>query len=102
LPFVLDVKTRFYVIPWLDSLNETDDDSNRRSHDVEYFPLWFRVVIWIFIGLFGSILWSVIIPFVLSLPLWIGRIGTSWGLNSTLTADNVWQYGWFILFMLLG
>lgn len=91
-PFWLDSQVRFKLVPFLDSLNKTD---TRYSED---FPLWFRVTVWAFIGIIMSAVWTVLVPLVLALPLWIG-----WLARHVFKLERLgwgyWQYGWMIAFL---
>lgn len=91
-PFWLDSLVRFKFIPYLDSL------SNDEVNDEE-FSIGFRVWIWSFIGITMSAIWTVIVPLIFMLPLWIGRIAHGlFGVESMRL--GVWQYGWMIIFLL--
>ena len=92
LPFWLDSLIRYHFTPWIDSLNIP----NGRYDD---FPLSMRVLIWAFLGFILSFLWSWIIPLLLGLPLWIGRLISYMGWHSLQMNDWRWQYGWMIAFL---
>lgn len=93
-PFWLDSLTRFKLIPLLDSLNVSN------SKYGEDFPFWMRVTIWVFVGIAGSALWTVIVPVIFSLPLWIGRIAVDTIGWHSFRFYGSWQYGWMIAFLM--
>lgn len=92
LPFLLDPFVRHRITPWLDSLNES-------SRSTEEFPLWLKILIWAFLGIVLAFAWSHLAPFVLGLPLWLGRIAVSIGWKSLAVTDGAWQFGWTLQFL---
>ena len=98
-PFWNGSLVRYKLIPYLDSLNEPKDEEGVRHKSTEDFPLWLRVLIWAFVGIFMSGLWTIIVPGIFSLPLWISRLAQMIGWKSLFAADGVWQFGWFIVFL---
>lgn len=100
-PFYCDSQTRFKLIPWLDSLNETKEEQNvdGYSRNTDDFPLWIRVTIWVFLGFVGAVAWSYIVPFIIGLPLWLSRLMGAAGWKSLASSDGVWQWGWAVVFL---
>lgn len=90
-PFMVGTYVRFYLTPAIDSINQPEG----RYED---FPLYIRVLIWIFVGLVMSWAWSYLVPFTFDLPLYFGRVAAEIGWKSLRAADGVWQYGWAIIF----
>lgn len=91
-PFWLDTLTRMKFNPLVDSLN-------KKTNQVENFPLWMRVLIWLFVAAIASFMWSLIIPWLLELPLWIGRLAMNMGWKSMSATDGKWQYAWQLIFL---
>ncbi|OGD83988.1 hypothetical protein A2572_00455 [Candidatus Collierbacteria bacterium RIFOXYD1_FULL_40_9] len=93
LPFWLDSLVRFKFIPFLDSLNKPE------SRYDEDFPLWLRVAIWAFVGITSAAIWTVLVPLIFALPLWIGSISRYlFGLERL--GWRYWQWGWMIAFLI--
>lgn len=93
-PFWLDTLVRFKLIPYLDSLNI----SNSRFD--EEFPIGLKVLIWAFVGVAGSALWTVIVPLVFSLPLWVGSVARNLLGWESFRFFGTWHYGWMIAFLI--
>lgn len=99
LPFWVDTLIRFKFIPFIDSLNESGNGEGGRRGYYEDFPLWLRVLIWVFLGIVLTLSWSIIVPALFDLHLWLGRLAMSIGWRSIRTADGVWQWGWSVIFI---
>ena len=93
LPFYLDTLVRFKLIPFLDSLNIPV------SRYDENFSLRFRVSLWFFVGIVSAVVWTVLVPLIFALPLWIGSIARYLFQLERLGWGN-WQWGWMVAFLI--
>ena len=92
-PFWLEKFVRTKAIPYIDSLNRSETRYN------EDFPVELRVTIWAFVGVVIGAFWTILVPLIFVLPLWVNWIARnifsferfSWG---------YWHWGWLVTFLL--
>lgn len=96
IPFVYDTIVRFLWNPFVDSINERLD---KRPQRTENFPLWLRVLNWVFWGLVLASLWGFIVPIAIAFPLYFGQVALDWGAKTLAMTDGAWQWGWSIVFV---
>ena len=92
-PFWLEKIVRTKAIPYLDSFNRSETKYR------EDFPTELRITIWAFTAVITAAFWSVLIPAIFVLPLWISWIARSWFGFERLGWGN-WQWGWMVAFLL--
>ncbi len=93
LPFWVDSLVRYKFIPFIDSLNTGPD----RHEDLKVL---LRILIWGFLGVVMALSWWYIVSIVFGLNLWFGRILMAIGCKSLAMTHEVWQWGWFLVFLL--
>lgn len=92
-PFWLEKFIRTKAIPYLDSLNRSETKYR------EDFPTELRVTIWVFVGVIAAAFWTVLVPAIFVLPLWISWVARSWFGFERLGWGH-WQWGWMVAFLL--
>lgn len=93
VPFWSDSLIRYKLIPFIDSLNTVEEQYNN-------FPAWMRVIMWAFFGIVVAIAWSYLMPVLVGLPFAFGRIAIALGAKTSGMSDNIWQWGWVIIFLI--
>lgn len=91
-PFWLEKFIRTKAIPYLDSLNRSETKYR------EDFPIDLRITIWAFVGVIVAAFWTVLVPGVFVLPLWISWIARGWFGFERLGWGH-WQWGWMVAFL---
>lgn len=110
LPFFASYYVITWVIPGIDALSvskqKKDDDSDRylndreKNRDREFFPKPVRVLLWGTIGIALALFWTWLVPNLLVFPTYLGLLARGLGWNDLASTDNVWQYGWLIVFLI--
>ncbi len=99
LPFRWDPFVRSLFTPFIDSINERIAAKKSERITSDNFPLWMRVMIWAFMGIVMSLVWSWLAPTLLSLPLPIGKLAMDAGWKTLAATDGKWQYVWTLVFL---
>lgn len=92
-PVWLDTLVRTKLIPYLDTLNRSETKYR------EDFPIQLKVTIWLVVGVIAAAFWTVIVPFIFVLPLWIGYVARNVFGFERLSWGH-WHWGWMIGFMI--
>ena len=91
-PFWWEKCVRTKLIPYVDSLNKSE---TRYRED---FPTELKVTIWLVVGVVAAAFWTVVVPLIFVLPLWVGYLARNL-LGFERLYWGYWQWGWMIAFL---